>query len=294
MSTDEVVKLEDMDELFRAKISEFLYARAVVEKLNTVKEKFLLEQTMLDQAKIFSANLCQILQDSGQVNEVLVLINKYLETGNIATLLAQTQRLARKVELQEVNIDDKKQKEIQDTLNKNGETEIPKVPKTEIEISIKKGGKKTSMYINMQSIARSIWQQEMSRISHDFNNIDKKAAPYMVDVACNCGKERLQEFCDFLKDVLALRKQYEPKKIGFFTKSISPKKTKILNNIEKKLAELVNAKKTINWRELYKELRPVLEAEAANIEKSGDLKSMINDLISKYNHLTLPSSLRPR
>lgn len=290
MSTDKVVELEDMDELFRVEISKFLYADEVVKQLDKAKNKLLQSKTSLEQVKKLSTNLCQILQDSSRVSDVVKLIDQYLEAGDTELLMSQVVELAKTVKADAKYIN-KFQKGNVSILYADGIAEIETMlPKTNIAITTKRN---IENYIDMQSLAKLIWQKETSRIGNDFRIIDIRT-PYLVPLAHSECKRTLQEFCLLLKDVLALRENYKKTKINFFGKAISKDKNAILLNIEKKLAALVNEKKTINWREVYQELQPVLKAEAAKIKKQGNLKNMINSLISKYGDPALTNSTKLR
>jgi hypothetical protein len=289
MSADKAVELEDMDELLRVEISKFLYAGEVIKKLNKAKDKLLEENASLEQVKNMSADLCQILQDSSRVSDVVKLINYYLEKGDTAFLLKQTGELAKTVNNEAANIN-KIQKGNVGILYADGIKEIETLPKTKIAIATKINAQK---FIDIQSLVKLIWQQETSRISNDFRIIDKRT-PYLVPLAYSDCQRRLQEFCHFLKDIFALRGDYKNTKIRFFGRAISKDKNEILNNIERKLAALVSEKKTINWREIYNELHPVLKDEAAKITKPGNLKNMLNGLISKYGDPALPNNKKFR
>ncbi len=73
---------------------------------------------------------------------------------------------------------------------------------------------------------------------------------------------------------------------------MSGKKQKILNGIERKVAELIDQKSTLDVVELYQALRPDLKAAVDAIEKPGRLKKMLHHLIEKHDVISMPAATR--
>jgi hypothetical protein len=274
-------------------LKKLTYAWNIEKALDKIEEKLVENNASNQQINQCAHSILQALQDSSQLNTVIGFINKYLMSGNLNQFLNSTQDLASTIETAANKIDFKNPSLI---LNALYEEEVTKINLPNAKITIEKEAQsldgKTSpsqKTIDINSLLTNFLRQETDKISHDFRIIGSTTPLSSIDLACKDCHERLQETRHFLKDILSLRDSYkDTKEKGIkklFRKHISQKKSDILASIEKKLAETLDQHMTLNSKEIYQALHPVLVNAHEQIDKSGNLKTMIGKIMDKYESL---------
>jgi hypothetical protein len=295
---DGIASQAAISELFRSRMSKIAYAWNVVRALGDVEARFLKQGNVtVNQVGEIADNLSRILNDSSRVNEAWVLINVYLTSGDLEGFLRDSKKLSDIVSKNAEKIDFTLPAEKAAELFTAGVKDIDLPPR---RISIEKNLRSDGEHgpaaqviesdVSLKSLLLGIWKQETSKLSHDFRVIETNS-PAILALACEDYHQRLKKMCAFLKDIFSLRDGYKASLKGFFggQSEMSDKKKIILNRIERKLAELVDQKNTLDAAEIYTELRPVLEEALAGIKKPGRLKKLISTVIEKNDSVLLPA-----
>jgi hypothetical protein len=279
----------EMNNLFRSKMSDIPYAWQVVRVLGEVEKEFLVDGTItVDEVKRIAHNISQILQDSSRTSDAVHLIQRYLSIRDIEQFLQETKTLADVVSNEAAKIDFATPKKKTEALFKEGMKEI-KLPTDRITIERERETetaegmviRRIKSEVSINTIVMGAWKQETSRISHDFRIIGSQAPVEMIDLACMDCQQRLRSLCDLANDVLTLRPNYKNLKKGLWSAAaISEDKQKVLENIEKKLAEIMDGIDTLDAAGVYKSLRATLVEQGEKIMREA--------VVTKYDALMKP------
>jgi hypothetical protein len=295
----QIASTADISNAFRSELSKISYAWKVVKELGNVADKFVeSKKVTIQQVNELASSISQALQDSRQVNVVLGFVKQYLESGNLDQLLENTKKLAKTVSEQASKIDLKHPVQRLNEIYQQGVEKILKeVPASTIQIEKERKSKgldkneesKTSdnaklvsvtSTINIKNLLVGLSRQETNRISHNFDTVSGSPSQAMIKIEMQIDtyQKNLDLLCHFLNDMLSLRSNYSKHKGG----KISQDKLGILDNIEKKLAKTIDENMSLDMSQIYKAMHPVLIEAAQSIKKSGDLKDMIKQIITKY------------